>query len=101
MQLERRRQQRFPFQLELSIFAPSGKISAVCTTRDVSSKGVYFYADAWDASIGNFKFYAVLPPEVTLGSPLGARCSARVVRLERHRFNKVGVAAEVNEWSIV
>ncbi len=100
-EVERRHQQRFPFQMELAILPPTGNIATKCVTRDVSSGGVYFYTDGWDDSVSDFQFYAALPREITLGSTVTAKCSATVVRVERNRFSKIGVAARIECWAVM
>ncbi len=100
-QIERRRYQRFPLQVELSILPPCRILGSTCLTRDVSSGGVYFYADAWDKTIADFDFYAVLPKEITLGSPVTARCSAVVLRVDHYKMNRTGVAAKVRRWTVM
>lgn len=100
-QIERRQQRRFPMRLALSIEKPEGLIGIHCVTRDVSSDGVYFYADIWDASVINFEFCTVLPGQLTFGSPVMAKCSGEVLRTEREGLGKTGVAAKLECWTVI
>ncbi len=81
---------------------PCKVVGSTCLTRDVSSGGVYFYTDAWDDSIPDFDFYAVLPREVTLGDEMLARCSAVVLRVDHYyEMKRTGVAAKVRRWTMM
>jgi PilZ domain len=100
-QMERRRQQRFAMQLPLSIMMPGCSLGPTCMTRDVSSGGVYFWADTWDDNTRAFQFCTVLPEQVTLGDSVMAKCAAIVLRVEREKFSKVGVAAKIKGWNVM
>ncbi len=100
-QVERRHQQRFAMQLLLWDMNPQAHGSATYVTRDVSSRGVYFWADTWDEEVGTIEFCTMLPGQVTMGNPVLAKCSATVLRVEREKFSKVGVAARIKGWTLM
>ncbi len=87
--------------MALSIMKPEGYIESTCISQNVSSGGVYFWADTWDDRLLRFEFVTVLPAQITLGASVMARCSAKVVRVERDRFTKVGVAATIKCWAVM
>lgn len=99
--VERRRQQRFVMELPLSIMMPHCRIGPICVTRNVSSGGVYFWADSWDDKLETFEFCTILPEQVTKGNSVLAKCSATILRVEREKFSKVGVAARINSWIVM
>ena len=98
---EKRRHQRLPLQLVLSIDRPERMVGAHCVSRDVSSGGMYFYAEAWDERITRFEFCAVLPAQFTAANPAVAKCSGRVLRVERETLGKVGIAARIESWMVM
>ncbi len=100
-QIERRHQQRLTLQLLLWTMSPSARSSATYVTRDVSSRGVYFWADIWDEEVETIEFCTVLPGQVTMGNPVLAKCSATILRVERDKFSKIGVAATINGWTVM
>ncbi len=100
-QVERRRQQRFLIQLALSIMKPEGHMAATCMTRDLGPGGIYFWADTWDDDVVTFEFCTVLPEQITLNSSVMAKCAATVVRVEREKFSKIGVAARISGWAVM
>lgn len=76
-------------------------MAATCITRDCGSGGIYFWADTWDDDVVTFEFCTVLPEQITLGSSVMAKCSATVVRVEREKFSKIGVAARIKGWAVM
>ncbi len=100
-QVERRGQQRFALHFPLSMLRPAEVVECSCVTRDVSTGGIYFYADSWDDAVTRFDFCAVVPVELTLGQPVNARCSAVVLRVDREGLSKPGVAAKVEGWTLL
>ncbi len=100
-QVERRQQQRFHMQLPLSLVMPQCHVGPLCMIRDLSSGGIYFWADSWDDTLETFEFCTILPEQVTLGREVMAKCTATVLRVEREKFSKVGVAAKIKGWMVM
>ncbi len=43
----------------------------------------------------------MLPGQITMGNPVLAKCSATILRVEREKFNKIGVAARLKGWIVM
>ncbi len=100
-QVERRHQKRFVMRFPLAVMMPECRIGPTCITRNVSSDGVYFWADSWDDNMESFEFCTILPEQVTMGGSVMAKCSATVLRINREKFSKVGIAAKVEKWTVL
>jgi hypothetical protein len=92
--IERRKARRFSMSLPIrTTHAQLGNIS--CSTRDVSSSGLYFHAqsEGWteDSSV---EFVLQLPSDVTLGEPVDVQCQGRIVRID-DKQGTVGIAVQI------
>lgn len=90
------------FRVSLPIFLGNGEQPLAGFTRDISSRGVYFYVSAPDIlhDQEEFDFIVELPPEVTLSSRCKIRCVGRALRLENRVPELTGIAAEILDYSI-
>ncbi|HYY68419.1 MAG TPA: PilZ domain-containing protein [Terriglobales bacterium] len=99
MQQERRAKQRFPVQVPIVVTgAPTGgEIQGV--TRDVSSKGVFFYPKQWSSTLSAITFKMILPAEITGTESTRVACKGTVVRLEEGPGGRTGVAATIDTYT--
>ena len=69
-------------------------------TRDVSFRGLYFYADH-DFDIGTqIEFVLTLPKEITLATDVHIRCTGLIVRTEE-QSGRTGVAARIDRYEFM
>lgn len=97
---EQRAARRFPLDLPISLRFPSGGTPVAARTRDVSSRGVFFYANADMAKGSAVDFVMTLPKEITLASPIRVHCHGKIVRVDesvKHR----GVAVAIDKYDFV
>jgi hypothetical protein len=71
-------------------------------TRDVSSRGIFFYVDSGIAAGSPIEFTLTLPPEITLTESIRVRCKGKVVRVDEGAADgKVAVAAVIDEYEFL
>lgn len=103
-QVERRANRRFP--LCLPVMAKFGDAEVLTQTRDISSRGICFYASN-EFDVGSkLDFILTLPSELTFGDPIRISCTGRVVRIEDNVDNKKGgarlaVAAVIDDYEFL
>jgi hypothetical protein len=100
--VERRTTRRFSMALPVSV-RPEGKQSSTefpAETRDVSFRGLYFFADR-DFEVGSqIEFVLTLPKEITLATDVHIRCSGSVVRTEE-KSGRTGIAAKIERYEFL
>lgn len=70
-------------------------------TRDVSSRGVFFFLNK-EVKMGSaVEIVMTLPHEITLAGPVRVRCLGRVQRTEKTGEGKVGVVAAIERYEFV
>ncbi len=100
-QPEKRSTRRFSLVLPITVkFPESGAKDVVGHTRDVSSRGVFFYIDSELAENNSIDFVMTLPPEITLSDPVRVHCSGRVVRINEAGSEK-GVAVAIEKYEFL
>ncbi len=90
---ERRTTQRFQMRLPLTVRWTTGAAVGETSTesRDVSSRGVYFFL-AKDVKEGSpVEILLTLPNEITLAGPVRVRCLGRIQRTEPRDQGAIGV----------
>jgi len=100
---ERRTTQRFSMRLPLTVRWTTGAAVGETSTesRDVSSRGVYFYL-AKDVKEGSaVEILLTLPNEITLAGPVRVRCLGRVQRTEPRDESSVGVVAAIERYEFL
>jgi hypothetical protein len=99
---ERRSTRRYTMSLPLAVrcTGPSGIVERPGKTRDVSFRGLYFFADASVEAGTEIEFTLTLPREVTLATDVHIRCSGRVVRVEPHDGDR-GIAAQIEHYEFL
>ena len=69
-------------------------------TRDVSFRGLYFFADH-DFDIGTqIEFVLTLPKEITLATDVHIRCTGQIVRTEA-QGGRNGIAARIERYEFM
>ena len=81
---ERRTTQRFQMRLPLTVRWTTGAAVGESSTesRDVSSRGVYFFLSKDVREGSPVEILLTLPNEITLAGPVRVRCLGRVQRTE-------------------
>ena len=100
-QVEQRATRRFALRLPVTVKHPDkGDLHAV--TRDISSRGICFRMDASVplAMDSDLQFTLILPPEITLTSPIRVRCFAHVVRVN-HEGPSTAIAATIHRYEFL
>ncbi|HTT23895.1 MAG TPA: PilZ domain-containing protein [Candidatus Sulfotelmatobacter sp.] len=104
VRVERRVGQRFPYLLPVSLRQVSQAVEAVGFTQDLSSRGVFFFADAPLTEGAEIELTLRMPSEITLGESMPVRCRGRILRVVRpspsglgsvRTETKVGVAVRL------
>jgi PilZ domain len=100
---ERRTTQRFTMRLPLTVRWTTGAAVGETSTesRDVSSRGVYFYLSK-DVKEGSpVEILLTLPNEITMAGPVRVRCLGRVQRTEPREEGAVGVVAAIERYEFL
>lgn len=96
---ERRAQRRFSLQLPIIIDDNPAGGGGRCLSRDVSARGIFFYADAGGLQLSaRIAFSMILPAEITGAEQTRVICKGTVVRLEGGAEHKTGVAATIDSY---
>lgn len=100
-QPEKRSTRRFSLSLPITVkFPESGAPDVAGHTRDVSSRGVFFYIDSELAEGNTIDFVMTLPPEITLSDPVRVHCTGKVVRVNPAGSEK-GVAVAIEKYEFL
>lgn len=99
---ERRSQKRIATKVPVTIKSTDGAIQTSGYTRDLSSSGIFLYADANIDSGSELEIVLVLPPELTGGEQRWACCQASVARVEnKGNGGPLGVAATIRRFEFL
>lgn len=100
--VEKRATRRFAFRLRIALKAGSDGSDLRSCTRDVSARGVSFYADRPLEQGTNIQFTLTLPPEVTLTESISMRCAGRVVRVDPAEEGRgLSIAAVIDRYEFL
>jgi len=95
---ENRIARRFPMRLPVSVRVSNGGLhDEVCVTRDVSSRGIFFYSDTPMRAGADIEYTLTLPREILMMEPVRIRYRGKVVRVEPDAA-QYGVAATVHRF---
>src|ERR1700738_4606346 len=100
---ERRNTQRFQMRLPLTVRWTTGAAVGETSTesRDVSSRGGYFFLSK-DVKQGSaIEILLTLPNEITLAGPVRVRCLGRVQRTEARDEGAIGVVAAIERYEFL
>jgi hypothetical protein len=70
-------------------------------SRDVSSRGVYFFLPKQVNHGSPVEIILTLPHEITLAGPVRVRCLGRVNRSEDDGSGRAGVVAEIQRYEFI
>jgi len=76
-------------------------VEASTESRDVSSRGVYFFLPEAIPSGSLVEFTLTLPPEITLSGPIDVRCLGRISRVDADGPGRVGLAAQIARYEFL
>lgn len=100
--VEKRATRRFAFRLRITLKVGGSNGDLKSCTRDVSARGVSFYADRPLAQGAEIQFTLTLPPEVTLTESISMRCAGRVVRVDASQEGHgVTIAAVIDRYEFL
>ncbi|MGH9649309.1 MAG: PilZ domain-containing protein [Terriglobales bacterium] len=98
-QPEHRIARRFPMRLPVAVRVSNGGLhEEVCITRDVSSRGIFFYSDTPLLRGADIEYVLTLPREMLMMDPVRIRYRGKVVRVEADSASQYGVAATVHRF---
>jgi PilZ domain len=97
---ERRSARRFQIKLPMTVRWTSGMAvgEAETESRDVSSRGVYFFLPKQVTHGSPVEIILTLPHEITLAGPVRVRCLGRVHRTEDDSSGRSGIVAEIHRY---
>jgi hypothetical protein len=102
---ERRSARRYDLCLPVSVRLPSlGQEAKNGTTRDISTRGVYFVLDQEISTGSQFDFTLTLPSELTGDAEVFVCAHAKVIRVESRTEGGrqgVGIAAVIEKYDII
>jgi hypothetical protein len=101
---ERRTAQRFQIKLPLTVRWTSGSAIGEASTesRDVSSRGVYFFLPKEVKYGAPVEILLTLPHEITLAGPVKVRCLGRIQRTDTSEtVDKVGIVAAIERYEFL
>ena len=100
---ERRATQRFQLRLPMTVrwTCNSAVGEASTESRDVSSRGVYFFLPKEVVSGSPVEILLTLPHEITMAGPVRVRCLGRVQRAENDVPGRVGVVAQIERYEFL
>lgn len=74
---------------------------AATESRDVSSRGVYFFLPQAVNSGSPVEILLTLPHEITLAGPVKVRCLGRIQRSEAEQTGRVGMVAQIERYEFL
>jgi hypothetical protein len=99
---DRRNVQRFQLKLPLIVRYGQETGDKVSTaTRDVSSRGVYFFLPKDVVEGAPVEIVMTLPNELTLAGPVQVRCLGHVHRSEKLGSGELGVVATIERYEFL
>jgi PilZ domain len=101
--MPKRKAPRYPVEEPVTAsWSNGGTHESVGQTRDVSTSGIFFYADFEPAQGSGIELVLTFPPEVTHGESVCVLCRGTVVRVEASlEEDKTGVAVEIQSYEVV
>jgi len=99
---DKRSTRRFALRLPVSVRYGEGTEEQAAQTRDVSARGICFFAESGIQAGSPIDFTLTLPPEITLTESIRVHCKGRVVRVEGGTpAGKMAVAAVIDEYEFL
>ena len=95
--LERRAGQRFELHLPLAVHFEGRTVPGF--TQDLSSRGVFFYAETSLPEGAAVELTFTMPSEITLGENMPVRCQGRVLRSSTSQAGqRSGIAVKLDSY---
>jgi hypothetical protein len=100
---ERRTAQRFQIRLPMIVRWTNGSAVGEISTesRNVSSRGVYFFLPKAVSSGSPVEILLTLPHEITLAGPVKVRCLGRIKRADIDEPGRVGLVAQIERYEFL
>ena len=100
---ERRTAQRFRIKLPMTVRWTTGSAVGEARTesKDVSSRGVYFFLPKEVKNGSPVEIILTLPHEITLAGPVRVRCLGRVQRSASEEEGRTGIVAEIERYEFL
>ena len=102
---ERRTAQRFRIKLPMMVRWTNGSAvgEAHTESKDVSSRGVYFFMPTEIKNGSPVEIVLTLPHEITLAGPVRVRCLGRIQRNEEEKEEQeqAGVVAHIERYEFL
>ncbi len=100
---ERRSAQRFQIKLPLTVRWTTGSAIGEARTesKDVSSRGVYFFLPQEVTYGSPVEILLTLPHEITLAGPVRVRCLGRIQRTDTEPEGHVGIVAAIERYEFL
>jgi len=100
--MSKRKSPRMPVEeLVSASWSNGGTHSAVGQTRDLSTSGVFFYADFEPVQGSTIELVLTFPPEITRGESKCVLCRGTVTRTEPNAQDKIGIAVEIDSYEVL
>ena len=101
--IERRSAQRFQIKLPLTVRWTTGSAVGEARTesKNVSSRGVYFFLPKEVTHGSPVEILLTLPHEITLAGPVRVRCLGRIQRTDTQPEGKIGVVAAIERYEFL
>ena len=100
-QPEKRGTRRFALDLPIAVtFLDNGTCEVTGRTRDVSSRGVFFYVKSNIHEGAAIEFLMTLPTEVTLTDAIRVHCTGKVLRVDPTGAAQ-GIAVAIDKYDFV
>lgn len=100
-QAERRGGERVAVRLPVTFKEKEGGAEQSVFTRDLSTKGIFFYVDREISPGTELEMVLILPSELTAGEKRWVCCQASVVRVEENAGQSFGIAAAIERMDIL
>jgi hypothetical protein len=99
---ERRASRRFTMALPLTfrLDGPSGTVERRGETRDVSFRGLYFWAEGDFEAGCQIEFVLTLPKDISMAAEVNIRCHGHILRVEPQAGRR-GVAARIDRYEFL
>ena len=99
---ERRAVLRYALQLPVIVLDSENHSEIHAVTRDVSSKGIFFWAGSWSVRAAEIQFKMIFPAQITGTEGMRATCRGRTVRIETNSSaGRTGIAATIDSIALV
>jgi len=101
---DRRSVQRFQLKLPLVVRCSKngeGADKVSTATKDVSSRGVYFFLPQEIGEGAPLEIFMTLPNELTMAGPVQVRCLGHVHRSEKLETGQLGVVATIERYEFL